>query len=92
LTQPDPELEHLKAEATDLVVLLDRFPAFIEKFLKITGRRETAFGKESTYGVDFVRLVRGGRDFRVSTIRKVADLISKEPQRNKVLAENNPVV
>jgi hypothetical protein len=54
------------------------FRAIVESHLAATGVRQTTFGKEAAGFTDFVRRLRAGDDFRVSTIARVLDHIAMQ--------------
>ena len=60
------------AESTALTLAgLDSFEKDVLTYVEATGLSQTAFGYEAADQIDFIRLLRNGRDFRMSTVRKV---------------------
>jgi hypothetical protein len=69
-------IEAVRREAKELIVGLERFDKLVEEYITATGISQTGFGYEATGYVDFVRLLRGGRDHRVSTIKGVLEFMA----------------
>lgn len=70
--------EQIKAAAAALKEGLEGFPALVEKHLEATGLSQTRYSLEAYGSVDFVRLLRAGRNFRLDTLVKVAGYMSRE--------------
>ena len=65
------DLSALQEDALYTVEGLEDLRSMVEDFLVSTGLSQTVFGYEAAGQVDFVRLLRKGRDFRLSTVGKV---------------------
>lgn len=63
----------LKREAAAAADVLQRFNSMVDQYLELTGRSQTEFGEAAVGSADFVRHVRGGRDFRLSTVLRCLD-------------------
>lgn len=70
-------LDRIGDDAAAALALLDKFPAAVESFIKATGMSQTNFGCDATGSVDFVRLMRAGRDFRISTVRRALQFMAE---------------
>ena len=72
-------LGELRVRAAELAADLEEFPSLVEDFLRFTGKTQTSFGAHAAHSADFVRLLRSGRDFRMSSVRKVLGYIATVP-------------
>ena len=70
--------EQIKAAASALKEGLEGFPALVEKHLDASGMSQTRYSLEAYGSVDFVRLLRAGRNFRLDTLVKVATFMARE--------------
>ena len=71
------DLNALREDCAYMVEGLELLRSTVEDFLKSTGMSQTVFGYEAAGQVDFVRLLRKGRDFRLSTVSKVLNWIAR---------------
>jgi len=62
------ELAAVKRQCGEAAAVLERFPALVDRMLALTAASQTGFGEKAVGSADFVRHVRGGRDFRLSTV------------------------
>lgn len=72
------KVAQVQDDARQLLVAIDKFPALVEDYIKVTSTAPSAFGLKAL-GVgqgDFVRLKRNGRDFRLSTVKRVLGYIA----------------
>jgi hypothetical protein len=77
MTDTEDELAALRWQATVCAAALFQFPKLVDRYLELTGCAQTKFGENAVGSADFVRHVRGGRDFRLSTalnaLRHISD-------------------
>ena len=69
----------IKALAEKAALTLDNLESFssdVAAYLEATGISQTAFGYEAAGQIDFVRLMRKGRDFRLPTVVKVLNFMA----------------
>lgn len=70
--------EQIKNAAKALKEGLEGFPALVEQHLEASGLSQTRYSLEAYGSVDFVRLLRAGRNFRLDTLVKVASYMARE--------------
>jgi hypothetical protein len=73
----DDEIKALRRYAAVGAAAIEQIPQLINRYLELTGQSQTKFGENAVGSADFVRHVRGGRDFRLSTalnaLRHISD-------------------
>lgn len=72
------KLDEVTAEAAATLKAFERFPSVVEDFLSLTNTPQTAFGKATGGGIDFVRHLRTKRDLRSSTVIRVLSHIADQ--------------
>lgn len=70
------DINALQEDARYTVEGIEMLRETVEDFLKATKMSQTVFGYEAAGQVDFVRLMRKGRDFRLSTVARVLNWIA----------------
>lgn len=76
---PLRNLKDIAADARHIVAEIDRFEPLVEEYLQVSGMSQTRFGALSSYGIDFIRLMRRKRGFSVATVRKVLSFMGQPP-------------
>lgn len=70
------EIKRIRSAALAAAAALESFDALAQDYIKATGVTQTRFSFESCGQVDFMRLLREGRDFRRSTVLKVLQFMA----------------
>ncbi|HEY5793425.1 MAG TPA: hypothetical protein VIU82_00295 [Bosea sp. (in: a-proteobacteria)] len=70
--------EQIRAQAAVLAEGLAGFRRLVERYIEATGMSQTRFSYEACGQVDFVRLLRKGRNFRLDTLEAVAGYMARE--------------
>lgn len=68
-------LDDIAADAHRASQSLAGFRDIVEAYLRASGQRQTEFGELAAGSRNFVRHMRAGRGFHVSTLRRVLDYI-----------------
>lgn len=68
------EIESLRRRAEAAIAALEEFPSLVDRHLDLTGQTAAMFGRK-VQTADFVRLLRSGRDFGLSTVLRALQQI-----------------
>lgn len=67
----EDDLLELKVAAAAGAAALSEFVQIVERYMAVSGRQQSEFGEQAAGSRDFVRHMREGRDFRLSTVLRV---------------------
>jgi len=80
MTESDDDIalrtSNLARDAAAALAALARFDSIVNEHVRLHQPFETKFGRECGAGVDFMRHMRAGRDFRKSTLLRVLNHIA----------------